>query len=114
MNKIFVVLAIFLGEGLMIYSEMYGARQYTPGSFNHIFWKMLTIMVPGGALLVAGYIFGYNAFKNIWIISVVSITSILLIEPVLAYAVFHQLPTKGAVAGLILGVIGLFLGLFWK
>lgn len=114
MDKLLVILVIFIGEGLMIYSEMYGARQYAPGSFNNIFWKMLIIAIPGSALLVAGYITGFNAFKNIWIISVVSITSILLIEPVLAYAVFHQLPTKGALTGLILGVVGLFLGIFWK
>ena len=56
----------------------------------------------------------FKAFKNIWIVSVISITSILLIEPVLAYFIFDQLPTKGAAIGLVLGAIGLYLALFYK
>lgn len=114
MHKLLVILAIFLGEGLMIYSEIFGARQYAPGTFLNIFWKMLIIAIPGSALLVAGYITGYSAFKNIWIVSVVSVTSILIIEPTVAYAIFQQMPTKGATVGLILGIVGLFLGVFWK
>lgn len=98
----------------MIFAEMWGASRFQLGTFWNNFFKMLAIMLPGGVLLVLGYMFGYQAFKNIWVVSVVSITSILIIEPALAYAVFHQVPTKGAVAGLVLGIIGLFLSLFWK
>jgi hypothetical protein len=35
-----------------------------------------------------------------------SITSILIIEPLIAYLVLKQLPTKGALIGLILGALG--------
>jgi hypothetical protein len=56
---------------------------------------------------------GYRVFKNIWIVSAISITSILITEPILNYLIFHELPTKGALAGLILGVIGFVLALLF-
>ena len=114
MNKFGIVFIIFFGEALMILAEMWGARQYQPGVFWNVFLKMLVVMGAGGALLVAGYVLGYSSFKNIWVVSVVSITSILIIEPTLAYLIFHQTPTRGAAAGLLLGALGLALSLFWK
>jgi hypothetical protein len=68
--------------------------------------KMFIIIVFAGVFLIVGYMMGFSAFKNIWIVSVASITSILIIEPILAYTVFQQLPTKGAIIGLILGILG--------
>ena len=82
--------------------------------FLKIFWQPFLIMVIGGTLLITGYFVGFGAFKNIWIISVISITSILIIEPVLAYTIFHQLPTKGALIGLILGALGFISTMFFK
>ncbi|MBI2452125.1 hypothetical protein HYV50_03545 [Candidatus Pacearchaeota archaeon] len=70
-------------------------------------------MVIAGAFLLSGYMFGYSNFKNIWIVSVVSITSILFTEPVLAYVIFQELPTKGALIGLIFGMIGFIFALFY-
>jgi hypothetical protein len=67
---------------------------------------MFLIIACAGALLIGGYILGYSAFKNIWIVSVLSMTSILVTEPFISYAIFHQLPTKGAWLGLGFGVIG--------
>jgi len=43
--------------------------------------------------LLFGYMIAYSGFKNIWIVSVVSITAILVLEPLLAWTFFHELPT---------------------
>ncbi|MBI1969695.1 hypothetical protein HYS48_03285 [Candidatus Woesearchaeota archaeon] len=92
---------------------MLGARTYTTTSpFLQIFLKMFLIMILGGGFLIAGYMLGFQAFQNIWVVSVVSITSILVIEPILAYTIFQQLPTKGAFLGLILGVLGFMAAVF--
>jgi len=72
----------------------------------------LLIALAGG-FLIAGYMLGFNAFKNIWIVSVASITSILIVEPILAWTIFHQIPTIGTIIGFILGAIGLFLSIFY-
>lgn len=111
-----MVVLIFFGEALAIYSEMAGARRF--GFENFSFWqaffRMFAIMCVAGAFLVAGYVLGYKSFQNIWIVSAASITSILLAEPFLAWMFFHQLPSKGAAAGLALGLAGFLLAFFWK
>lgn len=107
-SKVLTILLIFLGESLAIYSEIIAARTYFANSkpFLQIFLKMFMMIIVAGAFLIVGYMNGFNAFKNIWVVSVISITSILIMEPILAYTIFQQLPTKGAIIGLILGVIG--------
>lgn len=114
-SKIFVLAMLFAGESLMIYAEMAGAKSNHIASqpFLQIFLKMLLLMTIAGGFLIAGYMLGFNAFKNIWIVSVASITSILIVEPILAWTVFQQVPTVGAVAGFVLGAIGLFLSVFF-
>jgi hypothetical protein len=62
--------------------------------------------------LIAGYILGFNAFKNIWIISVASITTFLIVEPLTAYTLFKQMPTTGSIIGFILGVLGFIAAIF--
>ncbi|HLF54661.1 MAG TPA: hypothetical protein VI612_02995 [Candidatus Nanoarchaeia archaeon] len=105
--KIIVIVLLFVGEALSIYAEMLGARTFDGSNlFIHVFLKMFLIIALAGGFLIAGYMLGFSAFKNIWIVSAASITSILIIEPILAYTIFHQLPTKGAFIGLILGAIG--------
>ncbi|MDP3770076.1 MAG: hypothetical protein U1A25_03430 [Candidatus Sungbacteria bacterium] len=113
--KVFTLILIFAGELFAIYAEMIGAKMHAISSqnFSQVFLKMLPIMIIAGALLITGYIFGYRAFKNIWIVSAVSITSILIIEPILAWVVFQQVPTTGALIGFILGAIGLFASLYF-
>ena len=106
---------IFLGEGLAIYAEMISAKTILAHQnlFLQTFIKMFFVISLGGALLVAGYMLSVATFKNIWIVAVISITSILIIEPVLVYTLFHQLPTTGAFIGFILGVLGLLISLFF-
>lgn len=110
-----VLLVIFFGESLAIYAEIFSSKE---ASLNYqfswlLFSKGLGIMIIGCVLLLAGYIMGYRVFKNIWIVSAISIASILITEPILNYLIFQQLPTKGALAGLVLGVIGLALSIFF-
>jgi hypothetical protein len=115
-SKIFATVFILFGEMITIYAEMLLARNNfsNPPSFLKVFWQPFLIMVIGGSLLITGYFTGFGAFKNIWIVSVISITSILVIEPILAYTIFHQLPTKGAAIGLVFGILGFISAMFLK
>ena len=112
--KLLVIVLIFLGESLAIYAEMWGAHQ---GAFDNkpwmqIFFKMFLIITISGGLLISGYMLGFKAFQNIWMVSVTSITSILIVEPMLAYVFFRQMPTLGATVGLVLGAIGFLATIF--
>lgn len=114
-SKIIVLILIFIGEALSIYAEMVGAKSNYIASqpFLQVFLKMFLLITIAGGFLIAGYTLGFNAFKNIWIISVASITSILIVEPILIWTIFHQVPTIGAIMGFVLGAIGLFLSIFF-
>lgn len=114
--KIFVILLLFIGEALAIYAEMLAAKAYSNSGqpLLKIFLKMFLIFIVSGGFLILGYALGFKAFKNIWIVSVASITSILIIEPVLALAIFQQSPTKGAFIGLVLGAMGFMTAIFYK
>ena len=116
LQKIISSLVLFFGEALIIYAEVLSARMfYTENkSFWSIIIKVAIFALVSTFMLLAGYMFGLQAFKNIWVVTVISITSILVAEPLMTYFVSHQLPTKGAVAGLILGFIGLILTLLWE
>ncbi|MEK7159794.1 MAG: hypothetical protein AAB766_04835 [Patescibacteria group bacterium] len=109
-TKIIVLILLFVGEALTISAEIMGAKNghLAEQPIWQIFFKMLALFTLAGGFLIAGYILGFKAFKNIWIVSAASITSILIIEPILAWTIFHQLPTTGAVVGFVLGAIGLF------
>lgn len=106
--KLIAILILFCGEALSVYSEMIAARTHAV-SDQHvfpIFLKGFLVISCAGACLIAGYMIGFKYFKNIWIVSALSITSILIMEPLIGYLVFQQLPTKGAVIGLLFGVAG--------
>lgn len=113
-EKILVIVLVFLGESFAIYAEMQGARANSPTSvFMQVFWKAFIIMVIGGGLLVAGYMLAMPAFKNVWIVSVVSVTSIIIMEPLMAYILLKQLPTRGALIGFVLGALGMISAVFF-
>lgn len=113
--KLLAIFLIFVGEALAIYAEMLAARSLslTSRPFLSVFLKMFLVIAIGGGFLVAGYMLGFKSFQNIWIVSAASITSILIIEPVLAYAVFQQLPSRGALVGLIFGLLGFVSAIFF-
>ncbi|MCX6755164.1 MAG: hypothetical protein NT068_01300 [Candidatus Nomurabacteria bacterium] len=105
--KIISVALLFLGESLAIYTEVIAAHSYQNNLFWSIFIKMFILMTIAGGLLVAGYMFAFKGFKDIWIVSVISITSILFMEPIINYLIFHELPSRGTAIGFIFGILGL-------
>jgi len=106
--KFLIIAIIFVAESVSIYSEILSAKQFdgTQASFWRTFIKLTIFTFIFASLIMVGYMFGQKTFKNIWIISVISITSILIAEPILAYGIFKQLPTKGAFIGFIFGALG--------
>jgi hypothetical protein len=112
-GKILVVPLIFLGESLSIYAEMLMARNAASNPIVQLFLKMFAVIALAGGILVIGYALGYASFQNIWIVSVTSITSILIMEPLLGYLFFRTLPTEGALIGLLLGVLGFIAAIFF-
>lgn len=109
------IILIILGESLAIYLEITAAKENSlrPGAFLKIFSKLFLIMIVASGFIMAGYMLGFATFKNIWIVSVVSITSILIVEPAVNFLIMKQFPTKGAIIGFILGVIGFVTAIFW-
>ncbi len=107
--KILVPLFIFFGESLSIYAELVGEKSnyLATQPFWQIFIKVFLLITFAGAFLVAGYMLGLQAFKSVWVVSVISITSILIVEPTIAWLFFKQIPTIGSVIGFVLGAIGL-------
>lgn len=114
--KILSIVLIAFGEGLAIYAEISSAKinSTASASFWPTFSRALIIIIIAGGLLVTGYMIGFKSFRNIWIVSIISITLIFVIEPTLDYLIFKQLPTRGATIGLILGILGFFTTLFYK
>src|SRR6266404_6002896 len=113
-NKIIVILAILLGEIAMIFTEILSAYLYqiNDGFFFSTFLKLIVAITVGAWILLGGYALGLVAFGNIWIVSAISITSILIFEPILAYIITGQLPTAGALIGFAFGATGLLVTLF--
>jgi hypothetical protein len=105
--KVISIALLFLGESVAIYAEVIAARAYGSRLFWPVFWKMFILMTVGGGFLIAGYMLGFKNFQDIWIVTVASITSILIMEPIINYSVFQELPHRGATVGLILGMLGL-------
>lgn len=94
---------------------MIGAKNYTQNQpVGKIFLFLAPAVIGAGFGLLLAYVLGIKAFKNIWVVSVISITSIVIAEPILIYAVFRELPTRGALIGFVLGVVGLLSAVFLK
>ncbi len=114
MNQILTGLALFFGEFLIIGIEMWAARYFDSAKPWAVIVPAFTISIIGVVLLVYGYTFGYQAFRNIWIVTAISIASIIVVEPVLAWLLFHEMPTTGAVIALVLGIIGIVVSIVVK
>lgn len=106
--KISAILLVFFGELFAVSAETFGTRHEM---FSSGFWKMIILMTISGILLVLGYFYGYKAYQNLWTITVISLTTLLIAEPFIIFVFFHQTPTIGALIGFILGIIGLICAL---
>ena len=113
-QKILTIALLFIGESLAIYAEIAGAKYHDLNNSPlwQIFLKMFLLVAVAGGFLIAGYMLEFNAFKNIWIVSATSITSILIAEPIISWTLFHQMPTTGAIVGLALGALGFIFAIF--
>lgn len=100
MKLLFPLLLLVIGEALFVYCEMIIAKQ------SHIL-SMTILSLFAGLVVIAGYYYGYQLSKNIWIVTAASIGTILITEPVISWLVFHEIPTRGATLGLIFGALGL-------
>lgn len=106
--QILTGLALFLGESLIIGAEMWAAKNFQQSARPEVLIiTAFLISIIGVALLVYGYTYGYQAYKNIWIVTALSVAGILIVEPLIAWFLFQEIPTRGALIGFSLGVVGL-------
>jgi len=110
-KEYYMLLALLLmvfGEILTIYSEVYAAKLPAKVSENPgMFVKPMGWICVAGISLVLAYWLGYQATGNIWVVTVASLTLLLILEPIVIYAMLRELPQRGAVIGFVLGAIGL-------
>lgn len=102
--RLFAILMLALGESLCIYSEMLVAKK------PDWLWTFFLITLAGIPLLL-GYHYGFKAFNSMWPVMVASITTILIVEPLLVLVMFRELPTWGTGVGFVLGAVGLYLSI---
>ena len=108
--KIFSIFLVFFGELLAVYAETFIIKYKL---FSGNFWKLFLLITIGGFLLLVGYYLGYKAYQNLWVITVISIVTLLITEPLILVVFLNQTPTVGMLTGFALGIIGLFLALFY-
>lgn len=107
--KIIALVAVVLGEALVVFAEILGAKLYSSLSlpFMNAFLYTLIPLLTGAVLLVVGYMLGLKYLSNIWIMSAVSFGTLLLVEPLLNLFYIGQFPTLGAGIGFAFGVLGI-------
>ena len=105
--KIAAVALVFFGECLEITGELLASKRAANPDHIATFAQTFLLMVVGGALLIAGYMLGYLHLRNIWIIVAVSLATLAVGEPLLAFLLFQESPTTGALIGLVLGILGI-------
>lgn len=102
-----LILMIF-GEILTIYSEVYASKlPGRPLDTPLMFLKPIILICIAGISLIFAYWLGYQATGNIWVVTVASLTLLLILEPIVIYAMLKELPERGALIGFILGASGL-------
>jgi len=113
--KIAAIALLFAGETLTIIAELIASKhieEIRAGQYGMLL-AMLALGIVGVCMLILSYVFGYSSLKNIWIVTAISIGSIIIVEPILAWLLFHQVPTLGSTIGLVLGILGILSALFF-
>lgn len=94
-----LILMIF-GEILTIYSEVYASKiPGRPMETPLLFLNPMILISIAGISLVFAYWLGYQGTGNIWVVTVVSLTLLLILEPIVIYAMLKELPERGALIG---------------
>ncbi|WP_054063206.1 hypothetical protein ACMGT0_17455 [Pseudomonas sp. RHF3.3-3] len=98
-----------VGEFCAIYSEVVTARLAQTGNVSwEAFSVPVLIMCLAGLCLLGAYWLGYAAVGDIWVVTVVSVTSLLILEPLVVWSLFGEVPGRGALIGFCLGALGMF------
>lgn len=93
------IIALFCGESLAIYGEMLATK-------SRFTWAVLCGVI-GQLSLLYGYWIGYKATGHVWSVTVASIGSIVIVEPILIWITLHEPPTRNALIGWLFGVAGI-------
>lgn len=101
------VALLFIGEIATIYAELSAAKLPNNGGVALVgLIKPSVLIAFAGVCLVVAYWMGYHVAENIWIVTIASITSILVIEPIVVFAMFKEIPSRGAIVGFVFGALG--------
>jgi len=105
--KFFTILSIYLGESLIIGAEVLTAK-YTLANQASTPFVIIAMIVGalGSVLTVWGYFIGIRIFSSIWVVTAICITSIIILEPFIIYFLTREIPGRGALVGLVFGVLG--------
>ncbi len=108
MMKFWVLLVTVVGELLFIFLEIFFANKFKDTDFaSQITTYLLLIasmVVAFSILILWGYIYGYRTFEKIWVITIISWSSILVIEPLLNYFIFKELSAGKTLVARLLAV----------
>ena len=113
--KIVVLGLIFIGEAIAIGLEIFFTSKFrSEGSFAEII-KYLMIAAPLAAACVIfitiGYIYGFRYFNKIWVVTIISWSSIIMIEPILNYFLFKELPSGKILISAILAILAIIISI---
>lgn len=106
MRRLSIILLV-AGELLAVGCELWFAKQvgkHTP------LWHFLVAQIPfliiGGPLLTLGYYYGVKHW-GIWTTSIVSLASIIVIEPILVLLIWQELPNTRECLGAAFTALGI-------
>ena len=114
--QIFATAMLALGEFLAIYSEVimsHRVEKISLASWQQYLYPFFIITIAGIPMII-GYATGIKAFKSIWVVSAISISCIVFLEPILNYAVFREFPSHGQLIGVIFCLLGLLSFVLFK
>lgn len=110
--KLATLTLIIVGESLSIYSQVQtAALPVKDRRWFHTSRGLLLLWAVAGLFLISGYSFGVKAFGGVWPVTAVSVTSILIVEPLLLLALISHKPSRNEMGGFICGAIGLLITL---
>jgi hypothetical protein len=101
------ILLLVVGEIVTIYAELSAAKLPSNSGVALIGLIKPSILISfAGVCLIGAYWMGYHVVGNIWVVTIASLTSILVLEPIVVFAMFKEIPSRGAIIGFVLGALG--------
>jgi hypothetical protein len=101
---------IIVGESFMILAQVFSSKAITKGaSFGQILkfnnWY-IWVSVIGVFLVLMGYMYGIRISYNIWLVTIISWTALVVAEIIIARLVFQTMPSGPVLYGFMLVLIG--------